>query len=157
MKTQPKYRRLSGEERVQISHWARDGVSGREIARRLGRDAKTVREELARLPRGEYCPIRAERQAEGRRHEWKGRKLWRDEALSGTVIGLLERRWTPERISGWLKAQGGEQQVSTKSIYNFVRSQRGQRLGLPRLLPRHYKRRRGRDGRSHSQIGRAHV
>src|ERR1017187_2799330 len=149
---QPQYKRLTNEERGQISRWAWEGVSKREIARRLSRSAQTIRAELARCPTGNYCPIQSSHQAEQRRHQWKARKLQSDEHLRELVIGLLQRRWTPERISGWLKAQGGAQQVSAKTIYTFVRTQRGQRLGLPRLLPRHYKRRRGKDGRSGQRI-----
>ena len=109
----------------------------REMARRLGRDAKTVRYELARSPAGRYCPIQAERQAGQRRHEWKARKLRDDDALRERVTELLGRGWTPERISGHLEREGGSLSVSAATIYRFVRSRRGQRLGL--------------------EIGRAHV
>ena len=143
------YKRISAEERFELACLLREGVSKRGVALRLGRDAKAVRYELARCPAGEYCPIKAEKQAGQRRHEWKARKLRENDVLRERVIGLLQRGWTPERISGWLAAQDGEQRVSAKTIYNFVRSRRGQKLGLPKLLPRHWKKRRGLDGRSY--------
>src|ERR1039457_6153861 len=96
---QPQYKRITAEERVHLACWAREGVSMREMARRLGRDAKTVRYELARSPAGRYCPIQAERQAGQRRHEWKARKLRDDDALRERVTELLGRGWTPERKS----------------------------------------------------------
>ena len=114
----------------------------REIARIMKRSKNTIVGELARCPKGTYNPIKADKQAQKRRHKEKGGRLTRDIEAAALVIEKLRLRWTPERISGWLRRVEHAFQISTGAIYRFIRSKLGLKLGLHRLLPRHWKHRR---------------
>ena len=121
-------RRLSVEEREEISRGLAAGMSLRAIADRLGRAASTVsREVAANGGRSRYRANRADQVAWSRATRPKACKLAANAALRVIVEDKLRRRWSPQQIAGWLKItypNDPEMQVSHESIYRtlFVQS-----------------------------------
>jgi transposase, IS30 family len=101
---EPSGRYLSIEEREEIAVGRAGGLSVRAIARRIGRCPATVSRELRRnLDRtGRYRATLAQVKAEDRARRPKISKLAADPRLCSEVQSMLERRMSPEQISGRL-------------------------------------------------------
>ncbi len=133
-------RRLSVEEREEISRGLAAGMSLRAIADRLGRAASTVsREVAANGGRSRYRANRADQVAWSRATRPKACKLAANAALRVIVEDKLRRRWSPQQIAGWLKItypNDPEMQVSHESIYRtlFVQSRGALRKELTAYL-----------------------
>ena len=95
--------RLSLVEREEISRGLAGGESLRSIARGLGRAPSTISREV-RVNGGARCyrACGADRDALRRARRPKRAKLAQCERLRAVVEGKLERRWSPQQISGWL-------------------------------------------------------
>jgi transposase, IS30 family len=117
-------RYLSLAEREEIAVGLAAGKPVRQIARELGRPASTVSREVVRNgPRGRYRAVRAQALAEQRARRPKAAKLAANVELRTRVQAKLERRWSPEQISAWLRAQFAgdpEMQVSHETIYQAI-------------------------------------
>lgn len=130
---------LSEDERVQIADLGRAGLSGREIARRLGRAASTISRELRRnaTPGKGYRPFEAHRQATPRHHH---RRLDINVDLRGDVGELLAQPWSPQQISRHLRRHFPHDRamwLCHESIYQAV-YQPGSTLMRPSpLAPQH--------------------
>lgn len=98
-------RYLSVRERMQIADLLRLGCSMRQIATRLGRHASTVSRELRRHrdANGNYLPRTADHDARRQRARPKTPMLAKNVPLRQLVQRKLNRCWSPEEISGWLK------------------------------------------------------
>ena len=136
------YLHLSDAERDEIAVLHAAGHSIGAIARALGRAKSTVARELRRnaLPSGRYSPLHAAGAYLLRR--MREAILEKDRALQAFVRDRLAEGWTPEQVSGWLKA-GNERRlrfVGCETIYAFIyrASQKSQQLW--RYLTRHHKR-----------------
>ena len=134
--------RLSLVEREEISRGLAGGESLCSIARGLGRAPSTISREVRSNggARG-YRACRADRDALRRARRPKRAKLAQCERLRAVVEGKLERRWSPQQISGWLVRafpEDPEMRVSHETIYLslFVQS----RGALGRELTRHLRR-----------------
>ena len=143
------YSHLSDAERDQIAVLNASGQSMGTIAKALGRAKSTVTRELRRnaLPSGRYSPVHAAGAYRLRR--LREAILEKDRALQTFVRDRLAEGWTPEQISGWLKA-GNERRLrflGCETIYAFVyrASQKSEQLW--RYLTRRHKRRRPRRAR----------
>lgn len=55
--------------------------------------------------------------------------------------------WTPEQISGRLKKENGNMQISVEAIYQFI-YRKGKKYKLWEFLPRHQRKRKPRSGRN---------
>jgi transposase, IS30 family len=147
-------RYLDREERYELARLREGGCSVREIARRMGRSASTISRELARNcdPRtGAYQPERAHRLAWERQRRPKPSKLARDPVLRGQVQRLLDRRYSPEQVSGRLTVlHPGDpgMRVSHESIYQSIyvypRGELRRELTACLRTGREIRRRRGR-------------
>ena len=119
-------RYLSLADREEIAVGLVRGESYREIGARLcpPRPASTISREVARNgPAGRYRALRAQALAEQRARRPKTAKLAGNAGLRRRVQGKLGRRWSPEQISAWLKAEfAGEpgMQVSHETIYQSL-------------------------------------
>jgi IS30 family transposase len=117
-------RYLSLADREEIALGLARQESYREIGARIGRPASTVSREVARNgPAGRYRALRAQALAEQRARRPKTAKLAGSGRLRGLVRGKLERRWSPEQVSAWLKAEFAgdpEMQVSHETIYQSL-------------------------------------
>ena len=143
------YRHLSEDERDQIGIWRAAGRSVGAIARALGRAKATISRELQRnaLPSGGYSPLHAAGAYQLRRR--REAILEREAALRGFVRDRLAEGWTPEQISGWLKA-GNEPRlraIGCETIYAFIYRAAQKAETLWRYLTRRHKRRRPRRAR----------
>lgn len=146
------YQQLTYDQRCQIYTLKKTGSSQRAIACVIGVNQSTVSRELSRNS-GER----------GYRHKQAHRKaLERREAaclptkMTVSMVGLIENKlrldWSPEQISGWLKAEHNRT-VSHETIYLHVwlDKQSGGNLytHLRRQGKKYDKRRHGKSTRGH--------
>lgn len=142
------YGQLSQNERLEIYHFCRQGLSIRAIGRRLMRAASTISREIKRNSQvrkrwpGGYCPVRAHKLTKRRRRFDKSRfKLVRQPDLQRFVREHLAMGWSPEQISGWLARQYGARMISHVTIYRYIYYRCAQKDYLFQLLPRKKSRR----------------
>ena len=145
----PAYSHLLDEERDQIAVMRAAGRSICAIARALQRAKSTVSRELRRngLSSGRYSPLHAAGAYQLRRR--REAILEKDQKLRTFVCDRLAEGWTPEQISGWLKA-GNERRlraVGCETIYAFIYRAYQKAEQLWRYLTRRHKRRRPRRSR----------
>jgi transposase, IS30 family len=132
-------RYLSLLERQRIAALHRQGVSVREIARCLDRNASTVSRELRRNTavhdRGRYGAPLAHARARARGARPGRSRLATDPALRAVVQEKLELEWSPEQIAGHLRSAFPDRpawHVCHETIYQAL--YRGARGGLNRRL-----------------------
>lgn len=92
-------------ERLQIADLLRLDCSLRAIAVELGRSPSTIKRELDRHrdPQGRYLPHGADHAAHVQRCRPKSHKLIANPKLRKLVQRKLNRCWSPDEISGWLR------------------------------------------------------
>ena len=133
---------LSEDERIELADLYRAGVSGREIARRLGRAPSTISRELRRnaSPAKGYRPFDAHRRATARRARIHRRRVEANGELRRVIGELLSQRWSPQQISRHLRQRfpdDPEMWLCHESIYQAV-YQPGSPLMRPSpLAPQH--------------------
>ena len=147
-------RYLDREERYEIARLREAGLSMRQVAVRTGRSPSTISRELARNadPRTRaYQPERAHWLAWERQRRPKPSKLARDPVLRAQVQRLLDRRYSPEQVSGRLKAEHPDDpamRVSHETIYQgiyvYPRGELKRELQAALRSGRGARRRRGR-------------
>ena len=119
-------RYLDREERYELARLRDAGLSQRAIAERPGRSPSTICRELARNagPRtGQYVPERADRLAWERQKRPRPSKLSRRPALRQAVQQLLDRRYSPQQVSGRLKVLHPDDEtmrISHETIYQGI-------------------------------------
>jgi transposase, IS30 family len=116
-------RYLDRDERYELARLLEAGVSMRQIGARMGRSASTISRELARNrdPRtGRYVPERAHTMAWQRQRRPKASKLTSCPRLREQVQAWLDKRWSPDEISGRLRLKfpdDEEMRISHETIY----------------------------------------
>jgi IS30 family transposase len=138
------YTHFTGKDRENLYIWKKEGVAVSEMARRLGKDKSSIFRELSRNSGRKvgYLPDRAHDRALKRRTN-RIKKLDKNPKLKSYVITKLNDGWSPEMISGRAKYEGIPVVASSETIYQFVYSKEGNKLGLFRLL-RNKKSKRGK-------------
>lgn len=117
---------LDREERYEIARLREAGLSLRQIAARVGRDVSTVSRELRRNAHagtGGYHPEHAHRLAWERQRRPKASKLAQHPVLRAKVQRMLDRRYSPEQVSGRLRLEhpgDPSMNVSHESIYQSL-------------------------------------
>lgn len=158
-------RYLSREERYEIAR-LRDSVSPpmgvRRIAARIGRSPSTVSRELRRnaAPRaGGYQPELACRLARERQARPKPSRLSQDPRLRAAVQGMLDRKFSPEEVSGRLKVEHPgdpsmhiSHETIYQSIYIYPRGTLKKELRASLRTGRDRRRPRGRGPQSRGRI-----
>lgn len=117
------FNHLSYEERIQIALLLKQGMSIRKTAKELGRHHSCIAYELKQKKvKGRYIPKKAHHKLYWKRYRSKINcmKVALDKKLADFVEEKLEQKWSPERISGYLKNQNIS--VSTKAIYKYTYS-----------------------------------
>jgi transposase, IS30 family len=147
-------RYLNREERYELARLREAGLSMRAIAARMRRAPSTISRELARNtgPRtGAYQPEQAHRLAWQRQRRPKPSRLSGHPALRGQVQQLLDRRYSPEQVSGRLTvlypddpAMRVSHETIYQSIYVYPRGQLRRELKACLRTGRDVRRRRGR-------------
>jgi transposase, IS30 family len=125
------YTHFTEEDRENLYIWKQKGVAVKEIAMRLGKHKSSVYKELSRNSNRKigYLPDRAHEQTLKRRAE-RIKKLDKYPKLKSHVIAKLKYGWSPEMISGRAKYDGLPFIASSETIYQFVYSDEGNKLGL---------------------------
>ena len=140
--------------------WRKEGVSLREIGRRLGRDHTSLSDELRINKTGkgkgshEYF---SQKYLPGLAHEKalkRGIKQRTKAPLKEVGIFLYVREhlrkpffWTPEQISGTLSLDHPGKSISMETIYQYIYSRPAKRYRLWQLLPCARKKRMKKNGR----------
>lgn len=116
------YTQLTSGQRYTIFALLQKGFSKKEIALTIGVHYSTVYRETNRNSSpytGQYRPVCAQRMAERRKRRFqKPRKLTPE--VRATVIKYLKQDWSPQQITGRLRALGKET-VSHETIYEMIR------------------------------------
>jgi IS30 family transposase len=133
---------VSEDERIQIADLHSAGLSGREIARRLGRAASTISRELRRnaTPGKGYRPFEAHRRATARRARRHRRRVDVNVELRRVIGELLSQRWSPQQISRHLRQRFPEDPamwLCHESIYQAVYQPRSPLMRPSPLAPQH--------------------
>ena len=110
-------------ERESISSGTSQGLSIAKIAESLSRSKSAISRELRRNSQDEsYSPIIAGNKCKSRRNNCKTDKKLSDKTLCGFVAGkLLNRQWSPEEISGRVKAETGDGKLGYHTICRGTR------------------------------------
>jgi IS30 family transposase len=116
--------RLSAQEREEISRGLVAGSSVRALARQLGRSPSTVSREISRNGGpNEYRAAAADQRAWREAERPKQCVLAGNERLRMVVAERLQHQWSPQQISGWLKAVHHNEpamQISHETIYRSL-------------------------------------
>ena len=134
------YAHFSQDERVQLSTLKKEGFSPTDIAKRLSKHRSSIYRELARnISSTGYTADKANTRALKR----KGKQsiLEIDLALQSSVISLLKKHYSPRQIAVTLKSSP-KGSVSHETIYQFIYSDVGKCLDLPKWLARRHRKRK---------------
>lgn len=150
--------KLTLKERQLIGSWDREGVSNKEIARRLHRDPATIGRELKRnrFSRDVYEPLHAERLAHDRQQfVWASKHPLKNPDVYQYVIDHLRAGWSPEQIAGRLKRNHPNDhhwQIGHETIYQFIYHPGQQHHHWWEYLRRGQKKRRKKNGRKVQRV-----
>ena len=143
---------LTQEDRYHIYALKKVGKSQKQIALEIGKDKSTISRELRRNKgaRG-YRPNQAHELACLRREEVARPSVLTLEVIT-LLIPLLEEKWSPEQISGWLK-KNHSISISHETIYQFVLEDKENGGTLYTNLRWQKKRRKRYGTKSHDRRG----
>lgn len=145
--------KLTEEERDCLAIWKSQGISVREMGRRLKREHSSILRELRRNRFGQsYVAIHAQHVAEERKSEAGKRYPLKDRKTFGYVLERLIDGWSPEEISGRLQDEHGKQIICHETIYQFIYEKSAKEDRLWEYLPRKQKHRRKQHGRSSQRV-----
>jgi IS30 family transposase len=143
---------LTAEERILIAAFRSHGWSHPQIADELGRDRSTIWRETRRNATpydGNYRSARAHERAVARRKRSRRNSHFGTNEFAA-VEALLQKKWSPEQISGHLRSTGGLS-ISHETIYRHVWRDMGRGGTLHTHLRQALKQRRKRYGRYDSR------
>lgn len=116
------YTQLTLVDRVRIGELRMQGFPVSHIAKSLGRHRSTIYRELQRnrchVTDGAYRPSKAERRTRARRSRSRRNSHFREQDFK-LVRRWLRKKWSPEQISGTLKATR-ELRISHETIYRYI-------------------------------------
>jgi IS30 family transposase len=139
------YVQLSLRERDRIAVFRAQGLSLREIGRRLGRNTSTISRELRRNRAPIYDAYgggSAHRRAGARKRAAGRRPRLKNARIRAYVRRHLRLGWSPEQTAGRLLKKGNTLHISHEAVYQYVYqpSVRRQENLVP-YLPRAHRRR----------------
>lgn len=138
------YTHFSQEERFLLTAWLREGLSLREIARRLRRSVGGISMEISRSSpdgsREHYDPHCAHFGSRMRKWDANRRNPMKSGELQHYVRGKLKEGWSPEVIAGRLQKERGIRLISHETIYQWAYKEH-LTDHLPRGKPRRHRRR----------------
>jgi len=129
-----KHKKLTFTERKLLSLWKKENIANKECARRLGRDIKTIRRELARNSTKVwvgrdwgiiYEPLHAQAVADNRKLKaWEAKELLKNRDIYKYVLDHLQQSWSPEQIAGRLALvehpNDPHWHICHETIYQFI-------------------------------------
>jgi transposase, IS30 family len=117
-------RMLTMEDREEITRGIVEGLSGKQIAVRIGRDPGLVSREIHRGGgRGFYRAVRSHRDAGQRRRRPKLAKLAAEAKLREAVLDMLRKGYSPDQTAGRLRLEHPDDEsmhVSHEAIYTWI-------------------------------------
>ena len=137
---------ITSFQRNELSALLRAGLRQDKIARILGKTPSAISQELQRNKcdnkTGYSARIAKQRTKEKRiKANSRFKKIENDKELRKYIIKKLKRYWSPEQISGRLKADN--KQIGKDSIYKFIYNQRKDLVRYLRCQKGKYRRRYG--------------
>lgn len=147
------YKHLSLEEREKYYLWKSQGLSLREIGRKLGRSHSTFSREPKRNAKygAEYLPCKAQKVADriAKRQRYKA-PLKNPKVFLYVRKHLREDGWSPEVIAGKLKLDHPGESIHFETIYRYIYSQKFKTRGMRlwQYLTYQKKRRMKKNGRA---------
>ena len=157
------YSQLCLEEREKLFAWREQGVSLREIGRRLKRSDATIGRELKRNKKlthglekfsGRYLPCIAQEKADKRKREQRSQASWKGPEVLLYVKEKLRLGWSPETIAGRMSLDHPELHIVHETIYRMVYEKQNKKLRLWRYLTVKRKKRMKKFGRTIHREGR---
>jgi transposase, IS30 family len=151
------FNHLSLEEREKYYLWNNQGISLREIGRRLGRSHTTfIREPKRNAKYGKpYIPCLADRKAKRRAQKQRYKAPLKEPLIFLYVrTRLRDLKWSPETISGRLSIDYPGYSIHHETIYRYVYGWKQRRMKLWNNLILHRKRRMKKYGRKVKAFGR---
>lgn len=143
------YRHLNLEERERLYSLKEQGLSLREIGRRLGRSHSSLSRELGRNVRygSEYIPCKADKKAQKRGCEQRYRAPLKKTRIILYVREYLKLGLSPEAIAGRLSIDHPEESIDDDTIYEYIYHPKNKRRKLWQYLPLARKKRMKKEGR----------
>lgn len=156
------YSRLSPAERDQLAVWKAEGVSNKECARQLGRNASTIGRELKRnnWKGTHYVAIHAQGIADRReREKAHGKQELKNPDVYEYVIDKLRGGWSPDQIAGKLRLTHPKEKywwIRAETIYRWIYQEEQMTCDQPwyEYLRRKQKKRKKYKGRT---VHRSHI
>lgn len=144
-----KYNHLSLEEREKLYAWKLQGVSLREIGRRLKRNHTTLGRELKRNAKygKQYIPCKAHDKAIKRGVDQRYQAPLKNPLIFLYVRKHLRKRWSPETIEGRLPIEFPGQTITDETIYRYIYKSKNKKRKFWRYLTVRRKKRMKRLGR----------
>lgn len=150
------YHHLTQKERDRLQALLDAGHEQKDAARILSRDKGTISREIKRGRKrirlrhgsrnGPYsanlAQLKADNRERKRRYRWK--KINENGELKEYITDRLQRFWSPDEISGRLRAEGQPFYASKTAIYNWLFSGWGQKY-CPYLYSKRYRPRKRRE------------
>jgi len=135
------YSHLDKRERTLIKDWHGQGLSLREIGRRLHRDHTTIGRELKRnLWCGKHYYITGAEQLYAWRMQGRAQRYrLKSPSIRAYIHQKLLIGWTPELIAGRLKVSQSQGYICHESIYQYIYKEAPQLINC--LARKHRKRR----------------
>ena len=154
-----KFKHLSLEEREKFFAWKTQGVSLREIGRRLDRPHSTFARELKRNKTGHgrcsneylsmvYLPCQAQRKADRRGFRQRYKAPLKNPQTFLFVRENLRAGLTPDEIAGRLPLIHPGESISYETIYRYIYSKKMRRYKYWQYLTLGRKKRMKKNGRS---------
>lgn len=145
--------KLTEEERDTIALFKSQGLSVREIGRRLDREHSTISREMKRNRFGDhYVALHAQHLSEERKSTAGKRTPLKNKQTYSYVLEKLGQGWSPEQIAGRIQQEQGKRILCHETIYQFVYARENKEDKLWEYLPRKQKHRRKQHGRSSQKV-----
>ena len=135
------YTHFTIEERKSLQEFKKEGLSIREMSRRLDRSPSSISREFKRNSNKDatYNYWRAYSIAKGRKRTNNRRKLHSGTEAWDYIVERLKRFWSPEQIVMRYERDYGKKPISVKTLYNYI--DRGE---FPKINKKEHLRRRGK-------------
>jgi len=148
--------KLTAIEREQIAVFLGQGLSKREIGKRLGRSDSTIRAEIKRNRFGKhYVAVHAHAQAQKRAILARRRHPLKNKSVYGYVLKKLRSGWSPEQIAGRLQLKHPDNpywHIHHETIYRFVYAKENHAKHWWEYLPRKKTKRKQKYGRKAQRV-----
>jgi transposase, IS30 family len=134
------YQHINAKERHSLMYLLQMNLSHREIGRRLNRSHTSISREVKRNGRlHNWCYVDdvAHQKAQQRYCKARHKKKRNHHSLYALVLKKLQLGWSPDAISGWLKARSTKplKWVTRETIYRWIYSDAAEGGKLYQQLP----------------------